>query len=517
MLNTLSNLGKGLRNQKWLWIAIFLVLIGSLTLWWLNREEDVSQAYKTAQAERGPLLAVVAASGTLNPVSQVQVGTQISGQIKDVLADFNSEVKQGQIIARIDPETYEYKVRQAQADLEAAQAQALTQQAEVARVKVTLQDAQRDFERKESLLQQNFISPTERDKAFFLRNSTREQVNVAEAQAKQAQAAVAQRKAALASAQVDLGRTIIRSPVDGVVVKRSIEPGQTVAASLQSPELFIIARNLHDMQVETAIDEADVGRIRPGQKATFTVDAFAGRTFEGEVRQVRKAALNVQNVITYTVIVSASNPNNLLLPGMTANARIQTDSREHVLKIPNAALRFRPPADSDNKEDKSKAENKSDAKNSGGDRGQQFRERLTKELQLTEEQQRQVEPIFAKLREKMQAVRDLPEAERGKASERNRSEMRAAIRALLNPDQQRKYDELIAEQAGRNSQGGGRGRVYVLEAGKLKPLNVQLGISDGSSTEVVKVLEGILQEGQEVVIGLAPKSKEGKKPTRSPF
>lgn len=299
--------------------------------------------YKFASVESGPIVASVAATGTLNPVVAVQVSSQISGQIREILVDFNSNVKAGQLIAQIAPETYEHRVRQAEADLEAARATVAVQQAELYRAKVNLADAERDHARKQSLVGKNFISPAELDKAQTTLEAARAQLRVVEAQASNSAALVRQRDAQLGQAQVDLGRTQIRAPVDGIVIKRSVEPGQTVAASLQAPEMFVIARNLADMQVETAIDEADVGRLQVGQEATFTVDAFPGKRFKGSVKQVRKAAQVVSNVVSYTVVVSASNADLILLPGMTANVRIVTSQKDKVLKIANAALRFRPP------------------------------------------------------------------------------------------------------------------------------------------------------------------------------
>ncbi len=203
---------------------------------------------------------------------------------------------------------------------------------------MALINAERDLKRTKELVARNFVSPAELDRA----QST---YDLAAAELKTARAVVQQRNAALASARVDLSRTEIRAPVDGVVIKRTVDVGQTVAASLQAPELFVIAKDLRDMQVETSIDEADVGRIRVGQRASFTVDAFPGRPFAGEVKSVRKAAQNVQNVVTYIAIISANNERGELLPGMTANVRITTDSRESVLKAPNSALRFRPPGE----------------------------------------------------------------------------------------------------------------------------------------------------------------------------
>ncbi len=303
--------------------------------------------YKFATVESGPLTAAVSAAGTLNPVSTVQVGSQISGQIKEILVDFNSPVKAGQLVARIDPETYRYKLRQTEADLEATRSAVNVQRALAYQAQVNLAEAQRDFDRKSLLLSKNFISPADRDKARTTLDGAIAQVRLTEAQVKNSESVVGQREAQVAQAKVDLGRTEIRSPVDGIVVKRSVEPGQTVAASLQAPELFVIARNLSDMQVETSIDEADVGRVAIGQRTHFTVDAFPQRRFEGEVRQVRKAATVVSNVVTYTVIVTASNDDLTLLPGMTANVRIVTVKKDKVLKVANAALRFKPESEKD--------------------------------------------------------------------------------------------------------------------------------------------------------------------------
>jgi HlyD family secretion protein len=377
--------------------------------------------YRLSKVESGPLTAAVAATGTLNPVVSVQVGSQVSGQIKEILVDFNSQVKSGQLIARLDPETYQHRVRQAEADVDAARAAQGVQQAEVSRARANLSNAQRDYERKKTLVEKNFISPAERDAAQNTLDAARAALASAEAQVKNGEAIVRQREAQLAAARVDLERTSIRSPVDGIVVKRSIEPGQTVAASLQAPELFVIARNLTDMQVETSIDESDVGRVRLGQSASFTVDAFAGRRFEGEVRQVRKAATVVSNVVTYTVVISAANPDLTLLPGMTANVRIITAQKDKVLKVPNAALRFRP---TDGGDDKKAAA----------------------------------------------AVSPAPTSSAG-----------------------------APKGAGAGRGGGGSGRVWIVgDDGKAKAIEVRLGLTDGSMTEIVS---GDLKEGQEVIAG----------------
>jgi len=467
--------------------------------------------YKLAKAEKGPIIATVAAAGTLNPVVSVQVGSQISGQLKEILADFNTEVKAGQLIARIDPETYQQKVRQAEADLEAMRASVAVQRAQIMSAQASLADAQRDLERKKTLVAKGFITGSEGDKAKTLFDTASAQLQVAQAQARNGEAVVRQREAQLSQARIDLGRTEIRSPVNGIVVKRSVEPGQTVAASLQAPELFVIARNLTDMQVETAIDEADVGRIHMGQKTSFTVDAFPGRSFEGEVKQVRKAAQVVSNVVSYTVVISASNPDLSLLPGMTANVRIISAQKESVLKVPNAALRFRPAG--------AAAEEKATpaAPTAGGaaNAGQKLKERLIAELKLDADQQTKLDGVFEAMREKFAAARDLPEADRAKAMERNRAEQREKINALLNPEQQKRYAEMAAEsQANRASGSGGSGRIWVLDGdGKPKSIAVRLGLTDGAMTEL---LSGEINEGAEVIVGSGAPNGASKPSTGGP-
>jgi len=484
------------RNFRlWIGLALLAAAIGA-GVWWSTRGSADAPAYRVARVERGPLTATVSSTGTLNPVTSVQVGTQVSGQIKELFVDFNSQVRKGELIARIDPETLQYRVRQAEADLEAGRSS-------LNRARVSLANTQRDLERTKELVSRNFTSPAELDRA----QST---FDLGAAEVRTAQAVVQQREAQLATAKVDLGRTEIRAPVDGVVIKRSVDVGQTVAASLQAPELFVIARDLRDMQVDTSIDEADVGRIRVGQKASFTVDAFPGRTFNGEVKTVRKAPQTTQNVVTYIAIVSANNDRGELLPGMTANVRIVTDTRDSVLKAPNGALRFRPsgiaaagaePGKTTEPADKSAA--KAGAAGSAGAAGGSpltaFRERLVTELKLDAEQQQRLEPIFAEMRNKFMGLRELPEEARAKAGGAIRAELRAKIEDTLKPEQKARYAEIAAEFAGRAGSGQTtRGRLWVIDGGKPRGIDVRVGLSDGTMTEVSG--DGV-SEGLEVVVG----------------
>ena len=486
-----------MKNRKLVVGTLLLALLaGGAWYWWSTRQAD-APTFRTAKVERGPITATVSSTGTLNPVTSVQVGTQVSGQIQQLFVDFNSPVKKGELIARIDPETFTYRLRQAEADLESARSS-------VGRAQVAQVIADRDLKRTKELVARNFVSPAELDRA----QST---FDLAAAEVRTAQAVVQQRAAQVATARVDLSRTEIRAPVDGVVIKRSVDVGQTVAASLQAPELFVIAKDLRDMQVDTSIDEADVGRIKPGLRATFTVDAFPGRQFSGEVRSVRKAAQNVQNVVTYIAIISANNDRGELLPGMTANVRIVTDTRDSVLKVPNAALRFRPPGesaalkgDAAKTDSAGKAMQGADASASKGGAGggqlNQFRTLVVTELKLDADQQQRLDPIFAEMRNKFMGLRDLPEEARARQGAAIRSDMRARVEEILKPEQKARYAELITELAGRA--GGSqttRGRIYLLDSGKPKATEVRVGLSDGAMTEVTG--DG-LTEGADVIIGL---------------
>ncbi|APW43582.1 efflux RND transporter periplasmic adaptor subunit [Rhodoferax saidenbachensis] len=520
-------------------VALVVAALGAW--WWSQRDAADAVQYRTAPLARGSLQASVAASGNVSPVSQVSVGTQVSGQIRDLFVDFNTEVKAGQLLAQIDPDTFEYRVRSAQADVDAASAAVLTAQAnlvasgaQVSRAQVDLDEARRTHERNLMLVGKGFIAQSEADKSRALVNTSNEalkaveaQVGVAQAQVKSAQANVAQRQSTLAQARIDLARTRITSPVNGIVIKRAIERGQTVASSLQAPELFVIAQNLSDMQVEASIDESDVGRLRNGQKASFTVDAFPGQTFEGEIRQVRKAATNVANVVTYVAIIGFSNVGGRLLPGMTANVRVVTDQRESVLKVPNAALRMRiagveppeapavGPAAAASAPAVAASAPVATAQSGGGN---EMRNRLVADLQLNTEQAARVDAIFVETRPKFGQLRDLSAEERPKARDKLMADIRLRIADVLTPEQKTRYAAMAAESAGRTVT---RGRVYVLDtSGKPKALNVRLGVSDGSTTELLlgpNAANSELKEGTELIVGTKTAGAPVKAAPRPPF
>jgi HlyD family secretion protein len=311
--------------------------------------------YRTAPVERGPIAAAVEATGTLNAVLTVQVGAQVSGRVSALYADYNAEIRRGQTLARIDPEPYELRIVQGEADAEAArrvlaaaQSGVTALNAQVARARVAGLRAQRELERTQVLAERGFVAPAETTRAETAHRDALAAIAAAEAQVahqetqvESARAALRQRETALAAARADLERTYVRAPVDGIVISRSVDVGQTVSAGAASAALFTIARNLREMQVDTAVGEADVGKLRPGQAATFTVDAFPRRVFEGRVEQVRKAPQRHADGVRYTAVVAAPNADLVLLPGMTARVRVAVDSRADALKVPNAALAFR--------------------------------------------------------------------------------------------------------------------------------------------------------------------------------
>jgi HlyD family secretion protein len=510
-------------------LALMLAAVGGgVYYWW--RAGDSGQAYRLAKIERGSITAAVSATGTLNPVVSVQVGSQVSGQVQEIKVDYNSQVKKDQLIARINPDSFMLRVNQAMADLDAARATVMTQranvaalQAELARTRINLADAQRDLDRNIMLFEKNFISKAVLDKAQAVFDATGQQVKsaqaqlaVGEAQVRNGEAQVKQREAQLSQAKVDLERTMIRAPVDGIVVKKSVEPGQTVAASLQAPELFVIAQDLREMQVEASIDEAEVGRVRVGQAASFTVDSFPGRTFGGTVSQVRKAALVVQNVVTYIAVISASNADLSLFPGMTANVRIIVDSRDSALRIPNAALRFRPVGAPDAGVQAKGGGNKDsdkDGRDKGGQssQGEAARERLARELDLTADQQAKVEVISNETRDKIRALGTDDPVERRKQVERLRSESRARIAELLTPEQRTRYEALGAS---RRSAGVSSGRVWTLDAqGKPRAVAVRVGLTDGTYSELVS---GEVTEGMQLITGIMEAGKGKGQPAGGP-
>jgi len=326
-------------------VASAILVILALGLGWLfltDKNEDTRLVFSTEKVTRGDIRRVVSASGTLSALVTVEVGSEVSGLIEDVFVDYNSPVETNQIIAKIDPERFAATARQNEAQLAVARANVQVAEAEIERAEAALEREGRALERRERLVKDGHASESDLDTARLNFATAKATLRTARAQLMTAEAEVEQAEARLAQSRVDLVRTDIRSPIDGVVIERLVDPGQTVAASFNTPQLFRIAEDLSEMQVEADVDEADIGEVKQGQPVTFTVDAYPGERFEGTVRQIRKAPQEEQNVVTYTVVATAANPDEKLLPGMTATVEIETGFIEDVLRAPIAAARFRP-------------------------------------------------------------------------------------------------------------------------------------------------------------------------------
>ncbi len=456
-------------------------------------------AFRTAQVERGDIRVAISATGTLAAISTVDIGSQVSGQVTAVLADFNDRVVRGQVIARIDPGTFEAQIAQGDASVASARASLATAQA-------ALRNAEVDYGRKSQLAGQQLVARSDTDLARAARDQARAQVEGAQAQ-------INQQVASTRTARLNLDRTVIRSPVDGVVLTRSIEPGQTVAASLQSPVLFQIAEDLAQMEIVLAIDEADIGQVKVGQAVSFGVDAFPERRFRGKVLQLRLSATNTNNVITYPVVVSVDNADQSLLPGMTANAEIEVSRRDDVLRASNAALRYKPAEDI-------AAAAPAPRNGAGGGLAADL-PRVAQALALDEPQQGAFDAALSALRERAAArAAAAPAASGGSTlfgggrgmggggarpggtggndgAMRQRMQERfnqqfAAFRTTLRADQQARWDsELAALVTAR------RAPLYKLVVGKPEMVMVRVGASDGSWTEI----SGGIKAGDEVIVG----------------
>ncbi|HEY6166420.1 MAG TPA: efflux RND transporter periplasmic adaptor subunit [Verrucomicrobiae bacterium] len=486
---------KAARAVKWL---VTLAVLGGAGFYgwryWDKQNEDKARPqFTTAKIERGDLVQMVTASGTLNPVVNVQVGSQISGQIKKLNADFNSKVKAGDLVAQIDPATYQTRLLQNEADL--ASAKAARQLAEV------------NARRAEQLVREKLISQSDFD--------------TAEANLEQAKAQVLQRQAQVDSTKVDLARCDIFAPIDGIVIDRKVDVGQTVAASLNAPVLFQIANDLAKMQIDANVAEADIGNVVTNQDTKFTVDAFPGRDFMGKVVQVRNAPQTVQNVVSYDTIIEVDNSDLKLKPGMTANVQIITSKKEGAVRIPNSALRFRPPAGA-----VPASSVGGGALTSAGEAVPQTPEAMiVKVKELREKGEQLGEQMRAKFREMMQAGVIKPE-QLGLSSTEGSGGGRTSSGGSGGPR--------MSSGGGGGKKGGGGGggsrravdrpatrTIYVVDSSlnstnvtvaDLKPLVIKTGITDGIYTEV---LDG-LKDGDVIVTGQVIAQSASQRPT-NPF
>ncbi|MEN1926007.1 efflux RND transporter periplasmic adaptor subunit [Luteimonas sp. MJ293] len=474
-------------------IIVAGVLLAAAAVWmWQQRGAAGDEGnWRTTTIEQGNIRVAISATGTLSATSTVVVGSQVSGQVTDVLVDFNDTVSRDQVIARIDPSSYDAQIEQGNAQIASARAS-------LAQAQATLANAEADYQRKAGLGERQLVARSDIDLA-------RAALDQARAQVASAQAQIRQQTASTRTVQVNLDRTVIRSPVDGVVLTRTIEPGQTVAASLQAPELFTIAEDLAKMQIELAVDEADIGQVQEGQQVSFTVDAFPGRQFRGEVLQVRLAATDTNNVITYPVVVSVDNSDGTLLPGLTVNAGIEISRRDDVLLVSNAALRYQPA-----EADVSTPQGATGARGGMDDELQ----RLASGLSLTAQQRTAFDAALEDIRARAEARRAAAPPQGGgagmfgggmrrsggagmQAQMRQRMVQRyqqdfADFRATLDDDQRAAWDSELALMGSARF-----APLYRLVDGAPQMVTVRIGASDGSNTEV----SGDIAEGDIVVTG----------------
>jgi HlyD family secretion protein len=398
----------------------------------LKRNSDNGLQYEKAAIDRGNVTALVDTTGTLNPVTIVDVGSQVSGKILKIYVDFNSQVKKGQLIAEIDQSPFLSKVQQNEANYSSSKAS-------LEKSKVTLANSEKQYERAKTLFEKELIS-------FEAFETAEVQYYSAKADLQSNEARLEQAKAQLDATKVDLEYTIIKSPIDGVVINRNVNEGQTVAASFQAPVLFQIANDLTKMQVECSVDEADIGKVKEGQKVRFTVDAFTDDNFNGVVRQVRYSPEVIQNVVTYTTIVDVENPEMKLRPGMTATVSIVVGEAQNALRVPNSALRFQPPQDV-------------------------------------------LQSIFEEMKRERQAAR-------GEGAQTQEQPASKRPQQTAQPNSQSRFQQGSGEIRGRMRNAG---RLWIEdEAGKLKMVFVKTGVTDNVYTEITG---GDIKEGMEVITG----------------
>ncbi len=472
-------------------LAIPLAALGWGGLWMLapGQTQQAGAEYDTVEVSKGTIRKLVSTSGPVRALVTVSVGSQLSGQIDKLSVDFNSEVKAGDVMATIDARTFEAKVAQARADLLAAKAGLANQTAAMTRGEAVRDQAERASERQEALQKKGFAATATLENANRDLAIAAAEIDVAKAQIESAKAVITQREAALKQAEVDLERTRIVSPINGTVISRTIDLGQTVAASLQAPELFKIAQDIKRIRIEAQVNEADVGVVAEGNKVAFTVDAYPDRTFEGKVTQVRLAATELNNVVTYTVIIEALNNDRKLFPGMTANVQIEVAKMDDVLRVPNDALRFKPRGET--------------ASSNPADRSARMLTRLKDDLQLTQEQEQAIKEEIGKMMAQRQPAPGgvQPDvADPAAMRQRMQAAIEQTLRPMLTDPQRPLFDKW---KSGReNSKAGG---VHIVAAnGQPERRYVRLGISDDQFTEIAS---GQLVEGERVVV----RAREAKK------
>jgi HlyD family secretion protein len=521
-----------------LFLAVLFVGLAVSASFLLNGEDAPGNAYRTATVKRGDIKAVVSSTGKLAPLNTVAIGSQVSGNIKALYADYNSVVKKDQVIALIDPAVYEGQVRQAKAQLLYARMQLGEREKETAAAgagvknaeanlfsaRSTFREAELNYARLYGLVSRKIVAGAELDSALTRRDNAQGSLQMAQAkvttakahlemalaQEKCAKAVIAEREAGLSLAEIKLGYCTIRSSIDGVVISQDVDVGQTVAATLQSPVLFTIAEDLTRMQVEVDVSEADVGRIKKGQGVEFTVDAFPDRTFSANVRQVRNAATSIQNVVTYKIIADMNNDSLLLRPGMTANVTVVVSTIKDSLTIPNSSLRFKPPG---------KIKEVKVQKNPPI-RDRPFFKRTVETVGLDHKQAEEFVQIIQQAQQKLKAAYALPEGDRDleQAWRGFFTQVLTRLHKILREEQLPKFiayrSDLKDAGEKRRRQGGRQAKVYVPGEKGPETVRVTVGITDDSQTQIIG---GELKEGDSVIIGLALGADRNAKPSGNLF
>jgi HlyD family secretion protein len=496
----------GMMNRRWArsFLGLAIIVAGAFAIWhFFWREQPITYEIETVELSRGSIERSISATGSVEALVTVDVSSQLSGQISEVNVDFNSPVEKNAALAVIDPRTFAARVTSAEAALAITKTNVAVQEANVTKAKALLEQAQRAVERQRTLATNNATPAATLDTAETQLTTTKADLLVAEAQLANARANIAQGESDLSQAKLDLDRTQIRAPIDGVVIARNIDPGGTVAASLQAPILFQIAQDLKQIQILVLVDEADIGAIETDQPVTFTVDAFPDLVFAGKVGQVRIAGTTTNNVVTYTVVVRAENPQQKLLPGMTATVRIVTGTRRDVLRIPNEAERFSPPSGL-KKTTPAERPNRDDA----------IVTFLSEKLGLTAEQTEKFSAGMAATRRDRQernaarretgnvrdgddtstqvsARRGGPRIVSGGTPER-RGRITRVLEGILTPEQMTAFKALRDEWRDSTRPAN----VWTQTPAGLQPHRLMLGLSDESFSEV---LRGDLKEGDRVV------------------
>ena len=506
--------------KKIIIISVIVIALGVAAFFLFFNGTGNAYTFRFDKISKGDLTVYVTATGTLNAVTSVDVGTQVSGIISRLYADFNSIVKAGQIIAQIDPTFLDQAVKDAEANLD--------------RVTAQFNQTQRTYERTKAMFDKQLESQSNYDAA--LANFEGDKASLKQAQAQ------------LDKAKLNLQYATIYAPINGVVINRQVSVGQTVAASFSSPTLFTIANDLSKMQVETTVDESDIGRVSVGQSATFTVDAYPDDNFSGTVSQIRLAPQVVQNVVNYTVIISVENDNLKLMPGMTANVKVLVGQKKNVLNVSNLALRFQPPSDLIDttalKEMRdmfrSKSKDQMGMNQKSDDKQNKNKNEINPPKQLGQakpDQSGKSQGMFTDIdRNMFQAMRDsIIKAHGGKMSrEEMMAEFKKAYDKFKQADQQKKAAKVQQQEIGGANNYAiinnypqyekssyvptdqfGRGRVWILNSkGKLEPLFVRTGLNDGKSTEI---FSDKLTEGQQIVIGADSNGDQATPQSRNPL